>query len=187
MPSTRTLIMGVPWDQQRVKNVRCLVVETSGQVVWDERHDAFDTWQRVLAEAGGDAVIILEDDVVPTERWREKIEAVIAGHPTAVIQFFSNRVADLLGSHWEPGRKFRMNQCYYLPAGTAAMLLEYSYVWHERHPEHPTGYDLTMADWLHSRKPQLRYWQHVPSLVQHLPWQSAIGSRSRGRQSRTFQ
>lgn len=185
---TKTLIMAVPWDQQRVKSVSDLKRQTLGTVIWDEHRDAFETWQRVLVAAGRDPVIILEDDVRLAARWREKIEDVIALRGKSVIQFFSNRDADItVGSRWEPGRTFRMNQCYYLPCDAAADLLSFSRAWHEQHPEHPTGYDLTMADWMKQSHWWRTYWLSVPSLVQHQPWVSQIGKRSRGRQSRTFQ
>lgn len=186
MAMTKTVIMAVPWDQQRVRSARDLHQATGGTVVWDQHHDAFETWQRVLAEAGRDPVIILEDDVVLAENWRNRIEAVIGLHRPNVIQFFSMRQADeTVGSRWEPGRTFRMNQCYYLPFRAAEDLWAYSQTWRERRPEHPTGYDITMAEWM--RQSSLRYWLSVPSLVQHQPWASAIGGRSRGRQSGTFQ
>lgn len=183
---TKTLIMAVPWDQERVKSARDLHLQTGADVVWDQHHDAFDTWQRVLAAAGINPVIILEDDVELAPNWRNRIEAAIGLRRREVIQFFSMRAADhTIGSRWEPGRTFRMNQCYYLPTFAARSLLHYSQTWREKHPEHPTGYDITMADWMQETGRQ--YWLSVPSLVQHQPWASAIGGRSRGRQSGTFQ
>lgn len=183
---TQVLIMAVPWSRERHDHAWTLAEQSGGEIVWDTTHHAFDTWRTVLAVAGQSPAVILEDDVDLTDNWRWKVNAAIAGHRDDVIQFFSMRGDDLtVGSRWEAGRTFLMNQCYYLPAGVAADLLEYTDDWETKHPEHPTGYDIAMAEWMKMTK--RRYWLHVPSLVQHKPWRSEINKRRpRNRQSKTF-
>lgn len=146
-----------------------------------------DTWRMVLEAARLDPVIILEDDVILTPSWREKIEEVIAAHPDDIIQFFSMRKADLtVGSRYEPGRTFMMNQCYYLPADVAAHLRDFSVGWEELYPADANGYDILMAKWMQATG--RKYWLHVPSLVQHRDWRSEIHERRpRNRQSKTFE
>ena len=180
------LIQAVPWVPERLQQAYALAEQTGGTIVWDTEHHAFETWKLVLAYAGQSPVVILEDDVTLTDNWAQKVQAAIDAHPDVVIQFFSMRGDDLtVGSRWEPGRTFLMNQCYYLPAGAAAALLAHSEEWAAQHPEHPTGYDLAMADWL--KRTKQKYWLHVPSLVQHKPWRSEINPRRpRNRQSGTF-
>lgn len=183
---TPTFIQAIPWEPRRAAQARHLSEVTDGTVVWDTTHHAFDTWRSVLTTIGNSAAIILEDDVIVCDDWRTKVEAVIREYPEVVIQFFSMRGDDLtVGSRWQAGRTFLMNQCYYLPEGAAKALLEYTQDWAQRHPEHPTGYDVAMAEWLKVTKQ--KYWTHVPSLVQHQPWRSEINPRRpRNRQSRTF-
>lgn len=183
----QVLIQAIPWEQNRVKRAVSLSRQTGGRIVWDRAQDAFDTWQSVLKEAGTDAVVILEDDVELAPRWRIQVEKAVAVRPESVIQFFSMRQKDLTeGSRWEPGRTFMMNQCYYLPEGLAGELLEYSRTWLDRYPEEPNAYDMTMAKYMQERG--MKYWLHVPSLVQHEKWVSEIHSRRpRGRQSKTFE
>jgi hypothetical protein len=134
---------------------------------------------------GDGPAVVLEDDVILCRDWRSRVEAVIGEHPDVVIQFYSNRAADLtVGSRWEPGRTFLMNQCYYLPPDVALPLHAYTEHWAET-SNTPTEYDRAMARWMSETK--RRYWLHVPSLVQHLPWRSQIHPRRpRTRQSRTF-
>lgn len=181
--TTRTLIMAIPWDQQRLKRAVQLSKQTEGEIVWDKTHNAFDTFRLVLEAAGNDAVIILEDDVALAPNWREKIERGLEGHRHQVVQFFSLRGET--ESHLEPGRTFLMNQCYYLPEGYAAELLEFTADWVEKNPKYKTGYDIAMGAWLKSRREG--YWMHVPSLVQHEKWVSEINSkRPRNRQSKVF-
>jgi hypothetical protein len=186
MTNTPTFVMAVPWVEERKERAIELATETQGLVVWDETHNAMDTWRKTMGALGKKAGIVLEDDVVLADGWRDKIEAVIEQHPNEVIQFFSMRGADLtVGSRYEPGRTFMMNQCYYLPAGAAEELLEFSHNWETEHPEYKTGYDILMSEWM--RQEGLRYWLQVPSLVQHERWTSEINSkRPRTRQSKTF-
>lgn len=178
---TRTLVMGVPWIPERTKRAVNLAQETGGEVVWDQTHNAFDTWQSVLAIAGDDAVVILEDDVRLAIGWRAQIEEAIAEHPNSIIQFFSLRGEKESG--WRKGRTFLMNQCYYLPVGVAKKLLEFSRTWVEENPKFKTGYDITMATWM--KQNGVDYWMRVPSLVQHEDWRSEINTkRPRNRQAK---
>lgn len=187
MTDTNTFIMAVPWEERRAARARELADQTRAQIVWDQTHNAFDTWRSVLKAVGDEPGIILEDDIYLVPNWRTRIEEVISEHPDEVIQFFSMRGKDLTeGSRSEPGRTFMMNQCYYLPAGVAKQLLEFSETWVEENPKYKTGYDVTMAKWMQQNK--MRYWLHVPSLVQHEPWVSEINARRpRNRQSQTFE
>lgn len=179
----RVIVMGVPWLPQRTKRAVELAKSVDAEVVWDQTHNAFDTWQSVMAAAGDDAIVMLEDDITLAENWRERVEAAVAEHPDDIIQFFSLRSEKESG--YRPGRTFLMNQCYYLPAGVAKQLLEYSQDWVEKNPRYKTGYDITMASWM--RENGLRYWMHVPSLVQHEDWRSEINpKRPRNRQSKVF-
>ena len=77
-----------------------------------------------------------------------------------------------------------MNQCYYLPAGSATRLTAFADAW-TKYEQHPNGDDQLMAEWLQSEK--ARYWVQVPSLVNHLVTVSMIDKRrSKYRQSTTF-
>jgi len=184
---TPTFVMAVPWLPTRTRRAVRLAQASDAQVIWDSEHDAFDTFRKVLAAVGEGPAVVLEDDVILAEHWRERVEAAVAEHPDVVIQFFSMRKADSeIGSRWEPGRSFLMNQCYYLPAGAAVELLAYTEDWSTKRPEHPTGYDVAMASWM--KDTGQKYWLHVPSLVQHEDWQSMINPRRpRNRQSQTFE
>lgn len=184
--TTPVIIMAVPFIPERLKNAVELKKATGGEIVLDQKRSVMHTFTLVLEEAGQDPVIILQDDVYLAQDWRAKVEAVIAEHPTSVCQFFSLRKSDLEhGARWQPGSAYLANTCFYLPKGYAAELLEFTREWIEQNPEH-TGDDTCLSEWLASRKE--RYWHHVPSLVQHHVWKSAINDRrSSKRQSPTFE
>ena len=187
MAVTKAFIRAVPWDEQRAANARELRrAAGAGIIVWDAERHAYQTFLDALWLAQGGAAIHLEDDVQLTAGWRDKAEAVIAAHPEQVIQFYSDRAADVTtGSRAEPGRTFLMGQCFYVPARLAGSLPAFAESWPGR-AQDPTGIDLAVRAFLASRGES--YWLHVPSLVQHRPWRSAISSRRTApRTSRTFQ
>lgn len=183
---TPTLIMAVPWDQERARRAVHNAKEVgNAQVVWDKKHSIQDTFLRALRTAGEEGTIFMQDDVFLHPQWRQHVEEAIANHSGDVIQFFSIRKSDLGNtSRYEPGRNYLMNQCFYLPPGVAKDLHDYAQTWFEANPGH-TGDDTCVSDYLRFRK--MKYWHHVPSLVQHEPWTSVTGKgRSTRRQSPTF-
>ena len=158
------------------------------EVVWDQKHDAMDTFLRACQAGFGSDVVRLEDDICLTVGFIDKIEDAIRAHSDDVIQFFSRSKYDpSIGSRYRGGGTWLMNQCHYLPRGVCEDIVEFygSPAWEARREEHPTGFDTLMGDLFKAQK--RRYWVHVPSLVEHAKIASAIDSRrSRFRQSTTF-
>lgn len=157
----------------------------SAEFIFDEDRNAMSTFKKLLKHAGNDPVLIMEDDVILTENFKEKVEEQIKLRPNQPIQFFSRRKKDETeGSRNETGSSFVYNLCFYVPQDFASRLLEY----HDRWPrlkEHQTGNDLMVADFLVSNK--IKYYVHVPSLVQHRIGTSSIDSRrAKKRISQTF-
>ena len=152
------------------------------EVCMDTEQCAMHTWNKSLAMAGDDPHVNLEDDIILTNNFVEKIEAVIAERPNEVIQFFSMRQKDItVGSRYD--NSYLMAQCTYYPAGYAPQILSYEWALLE---QEPTGLDLLVCHWLRSRKE--KYWIHCPSLVEHRIAKSRIDTRrSSKRQSKTFQ
>lgn len=181
---TATFIRAVPWDLRRSDAARKLRRQTGGRIVWDARHDGYDTFQTALAFGRGIDAIHLEDDVVLTTGWREKVEDVIAAHAGEVCQFYSSGRDDdfTIGSRHDPGRAFLATCCFYLPRRLSGGLLEFSKTW-SRVPV--PDFDVMVRDFLRAEHEQ--YWMSIPSLVQHRRWPSMVNTkRSSGRISKTF-
>ena len=166
--------------------VEVLKICPSATVCVDYNKQAFVNFLNALRFSEDAPCLHLEDDIICCDDFQKKIEGIIANHPNEVVQFFSMRKKDLtVGSRYEPGRTFMMNLCFYLPAGMATLLLNFYHVW-DKKKIHPTGYDLFMADFFKLNK--IKYWLHVPSLVQHRIEVSMIDKRrSKFRQSLTFE
>jgi len=158
--------------------------------VCDGHKNAMFNFLNSLEIAGADPCLHLEDDIILTKNFIVKINAVVDEHPADVIQFFSMRKADLeTGSRYDPGRRFMMNQCFYLPAGMSLAIREYYETWvniNGNKIKNPTGYDILMADYFHANK--MKYWIHCPSLVQHRHGTSLINKKRSNfmRESMTF-
>lgn len=180
------VIQAVPWDQNRVWSAVTNARQSRAEIVWAGKEEpVYDTWRRALAVAGDGPLIFMEEDIQLCTDWYDRIHAAIAETPDNFVTFFSRRKDDLtIGSRWEPGRTFLMNQCQYQPPGMPRSLIEFSPQWQIDHPDYPTAMDLTVAHWLQHYGWQYR--THVPSLVQHREYPSELGPRSSRRFSPTF-
>lgn len=130
----------------------------------------------------------MEDDIILCDNFKSKCLKAISERPNDVIQFFSRRKADLeIGSRYESGGSFLMHQCYYLPRGMARHVHEYS-IWYENNCEEgmTSPNDWVTRDFFKLNK--IKYWVHIPNLVDHRVSVSLIDSRrSSKRQSYTFE
>lgn len=182
---TRLLIRAVAG--QRRECIKYLKRHLKGaEFVWDTTRNAYTTFLAALHKAGADPAVHMEDDIFLTRDFRVRLEDAIGLRPDAVIQFFSMRKKDLtVGSRWEMGSGYMMLQCTYFPAGLSKALLDYGEVWPERET-HAGGPDSLVAAFLKDRR--MRYWIHVPNLVEHRVMKSLIDPRrSSRRQSLTFE
>lgn len=151
----------------------------------DQKKCAFDTFLRSLIMAGNKPCIHMEEDIIITKNFYEKIHLAISERPNSFIQFFSMRKKDLTeGSRLD--NNFLMNQCFYAPKGYSKMMLDYFPSWKSKKiKNHPNGTDLMVCDFLKSRRE--KYWIHIPNLVDHRIGKSIIDPRrSSKRQSFTF-
>lgn len=148
---------------------------------------AYRNWRRSLSLAGDSPVVMLEDDIILCDNFQSRIKEAIAERPDEVIQFFSMRKDDLLiGSRYLGGSSFLMLQCYYLPAGVAKGVWELSDSFaKDRPPNDLCPSDPCVAEYM--RRNKMKYWLHVPNLVDHRVTKSRIDPRrSSKRQSKTF-
>jgi hypothetical protein len=155
------------------------------EILFHTTGNAMDTFLKAMIMVGDGPCVHMEDDVIITRDLFKKLELIISERPSEVIQFFSMRGDDIkIGSRYDSGRKFMMNQCFYLPPGYSKMIHDYYPTWPQKEI-HKTGYDILIADFLKERKE--KYYIHVPSLVQHRVCKSVINpKRPVCRQSKTF-
>jgi GR25 family glycosyltransferase involved in LPS biosynthesis len=152
------------------------------------KNTSYKNAQKAWKLAGEEACVQLEDDIILCNNFITKIEKAISKRPNDVIQFFSMRKKDLeIGSRYELGSTFLMHQCYYLPPGMSKKIFEFSKVFENecKQDEHISPNDLVTRYYFQRNK--IKYWIHIPSLVDHRIAKSSIDSRrSSKRQSKTF-
>lgn len=162
--------------------------EIGENVEWcfDDDKNAMNTFLKSMKMAGDDCCIHMEDDIILTTNFIERINSIINKNKNNVIQFYSMRKNDIiLGTRFERGSTFSSNLCFYLPKEYSKMIYDFYEVW-ERKEEHPTGYDLMIADFLKKRKE--KYLLYVPNLVDHKQGVSMINKRrSQFRKSTSFE
>ena len=172
-----------------VESRRAFVEETLKQipdaiVYYDEFGDAMKSYLHVCKNIiKGQPAVLLEDDIVLTKDFKNKVEAVIREHPDTLINFFSLS-KNYTEPHWKKGREYCMNQCEYFPEGFSLKVVEAYENWPKREEE-PNAYDYLVGYAWGSSKPYLVW---CPSLVQHRQVKSIINPRrSSKRQSVTFE
>jgi hypothetical protein len=152
------------------------------------KNTSYKNAQQAWKLAEDNPCVQLEDDILLCDDFLNKINKAVSERPNDVIQFFSMRKKDLTeGSRYELGSNFLMHQCYYLPKGMSKKIYNYSFEFEDscKQNEHISPNDLVTRYYF--KKNKIKYWLHVPSLVDHRIAKSAIDPRrSSKRQSFTF-
>lgn len=153
-------------------------------VYWDDERDAMKSYLHVCKNIVGDQpAVLLEDDIILTSDFKQKIEEVISCYPKILINFFSLSKKHLK-PHFKKGREYCMNQCEYFPAGFGTKVYKAYENWPLKDQE-PNAYDFLVGYAWGYNNPYLVW---CPSLVQHRQVKSIIDpKRSSKRQSVTFE
>lgn len=189
---TRIIIRAVP---ERSTDVEYLVKHIpNAEICWEtyecETNDdnIWNTFLKALDMAGDDPCVQMEEDVILTEGFVDKLEKAVSERPDQIINFFSMRDLDLTkGSRVD--RQFMMAQCWYAPRFCCSYLKEFYPFWKHKRVQYPNAVDLMVHDFIHALK--ARYWIYCPSLVDHRSRLSFIDEtrteRWGVRQSLTFE
>lgn len=152
----------------------------------DVFHNAMDSYLYVCKNiVKGQPAVLLEDDVILTSNFKQKIEEVIEEYPEILIKFFD------LGKtykkpHFKKGREYCSNLCEYFPKGFSEKVCNKYEEWKAKDKgKNPTAYDYLVGYAWGENKPFL-VWN--PSLVQHRDGKSQINpKRTAKRKSVTFE
>jgi len=184
MKSTKIIIRAVESRSHFVAEIKKQLPDAI--IHWDKSGCPMRSFLKACEIAGDDAVLMLEDDIILTDNFREKAEVVIAENPDILINFFSLS-KKYTETHYKAGKEFCMCQCNYLPAGFAKRCIDTYSEWRstERGKKYRLATDFLKGyAWGYSKK----YLVYCPSLVQHREVVSVTDKRrSSKRQSITFQ
>ena len=172
--------------REREPFVREILKQVPDAVVYydDEFHDAMKSYLYVCEHiVKGQPAVLMEDDIILTSNFKEKIEKVISEYPDILINFFSLSKKFTV-PHTKKGREYCMNQCEYFPEGFSLKVVEAYKTWELKEKE-PNAYDFLVGYAWGNNNPYLVW---CPSLVQHREVKSIINPRrSSKRQSITFE
>ena len=155
------------------------------QICMDTKHDAMQNFLTSMRMTDKPCVH-LEDDAELCSNFVSRVTAAVNQYPDHIINFFSLRKKDyeMRQPFLVAGSRYIGNVCFYIPAGIGQEIADYYEHW-ERKQEHPTGYDLLMADYMKANKK--KYVQWFPHLVNHQVCKSLINpTRSSGRTDKYF-
>ncbi len=164
---------------RRLRNALPGLIEINGGL-------ATQTYIASLKELGSDPGVILEDDCIIPDNFKDRIEAEIAKRPEDVINFFSRRSADLtIGERYISGGAYSYNVCTYFPKDMAIDLAKEIEDKYRDLLLDGSDTDIGFQEYMKARK--IRYWQVVPNLVDHAKGPSTIDTRrAYDRSSKTF-
>ena len=183
----RYLVRLAAWRPERVENVEQMRRAIPDlEVVVDEARDGYASFFeacRRMNETGG---VLLEDDVLLCRDFRRRVEGVIVEKGSDRLISFFERPKVALSTALVGGSSFMWTQCVYMPPGFPQKCIEHYEAFRRERPSQWRGManDRLIAYTL--VKERMRYWRIRPTLVQHLPFDSAIGGRASNRQTIFF-
>ena len=143
-------------------------VRTTLERKLDESYNQIE-YTLLIKTISTDDAILLEDDCILCNDFKNKIEEVIKEHPNDIINFFY-RPYEYFTSHYID--HFSWNQCTYYPKGVAKEIAEEMENFQSTFPNLKLQYDLLENNALRSLK-KLNY-VYRPCLVQHIDYSSLI-------------
>lgn len=183
----RYTVRTVAWDETRLRNIEVMKKQIPElEVFVDEVGDGYANFFRICESINETGGLVLEDDVQLCRNFKRRIEAVIRDKGAdQVISFFERPKVNFETSYM-PGSQFFWMQCLYLPPILPVKIVGYYEEFRENEPQKWTGMATDCLVAYALKKEKMRYWRIRPSLVQHLPFKSVIGSRSTKRQTPYF-
>lgn len=149
------------------------------EILLDEKHELMKLFPKWLLQISDDDVVLLEDDIVLCDNFKERIEKIINEHPNDIINFFETPTV-----WYETRRKidFTWNQCTYIPKDKLKLLgEEILKMTHFNGKPTPEGY---MRDIL--KRFNIEHIAYRPCLVQHIDFDTFLNHRVESRRTPYF-
>lgn len=136
------------------------------ELLIDTEHKPVESFINQLEQISTYDAVLLEDDLLLCNNFKEEIEEVIRNHPNEIIQFYTKPCSYFTSHH---SQTFVYNQCTYYPKGMGMVLANEM----KLHKCVAGGYDLIENEVIH--KVGLYIYIYRPCLVQHIDNFSLIG------------
>lgn len=136
------------------------------ELLVDTEHKPTESFIRQLEYISTEDAVLLEDDLILCNNFKEEIEKVINSHPEEIVQFYT-KPSSYFTSHYS--QTFVYNQCTYYPKGVGKILANEMRLYNGS----VNGYDIIENEAIH--KLGLYIYIYRPCLVQHIDNFSLIG------------
>lgn len=172
-----------PWMEDRVKNIERMKRTIKDLIVIEDvDRDGYKSFIRACKEMNDTGGILLEDDVELCDGFLTLSSDIVKEKGESLISFFE-RPKTALGTKLVGGSNFLWMQCIYMPPQLPNKICAYYEKFLEERPIKAKGMATDCLIAYALTKLKLKYWRIRPTLVQHLPFESAIGKRPKNRQS----
>ena len=130
----------------------------------DNEHKPVESFFRQIDQISNEDAVLLEDDLVLCDNFKQLIEGSIAKHPNDIINFFQDPY-DYYSAHYT--QKFAWNQCTYYPKGSGKKIADFIKDYFVRVPSSKRlQYDV--LEGIAIRGLNMLVWTERPILVQHI-------------------
>ena len=130
----------------------------------DKEHKPVESFFDQLELISDDDAVLLEDDLVLCDNFKEIIEEMISKHPNDIINFFQDPY-DFYTPHYV--RKFSWNQCTYYPKGVGKKISTFIKDYWTKFPR-VLNYQYDRLESIAIEKLYLLVWLERPSPIQHI-------------------
>lgn len=137
------------------------------ELLIDTEHKPVESFINQLEQVSAYDAVLLEDDLLLCNNFKEEVERIIKNHPNEIIQFYT-KPCSYFTSHYS--QNFVYNQCTYYPKGIGKILANKMRLYNGS----VNGYDIIENEAIH--KLGLYIYIYRPCLVQHIDNFSLIGN-----------
>lgn len=138
----------------------------------DKDHKYIDFFVDKLEELGNEDIVIIEDDCMLCEDFKNRIEYIISQYPNKVINFFQYPGNRYFKTH--ESTEYLQNQCTYYPKGLSIKLAREMRKVHKQFPKLCTDQVENVA----LKNLNEAHIKYRPCLVQHLNFDSLLGHKT---------
>lgn len=184
----RYVVRTVNWKPERKENVKIIKQKIPElEIFTDTIGDYYKLFFDICDEIDSTGAVVLEDDVLLCKNFKERLELIVLEKGfDKVINFFEKPKVKL-ETAYIGGSNFLWMQCVYFPPGLPGRFEKYYDEFRKRRPTKWRGNSVDMFVSYVLVKEKIKYWRIRPTLVQHLPFDTAIGrARPKNRQTRYF-
>lgn len=154
--------------------------QISYSLLIDKNHEVDKIFISQLESISNDDVVLMEDDIILCENFKERVEEIIDKHKKEIINFFSYPFIYIQSGY----KNFSYNQCTYYPKEILQDIVRF-YKEHKK-PFNKTYPEDYIAHYLYAKNKNTQVYNYRPCLVQHIDDKSLLNKHPVSKPRRTI-